>query len=293
MFKNLVINYNQNYIDELLKNSNKYTNKKIILVDKNKLLLYLIYSALNFKFWIDKNIYWSHNGYSGATRLFKLLDKMLINQSDYLNFFDKLSYDDFVQSISPDGLIELPYLKVRYEYIKEVIKFIKNDFNSNIENFISNQDYDAIKIVHYLSNNTIAFSDSIEFNGEKIYLAKKAIFFIKLLVQTKNYNGLLKNIDKLQVLADYRIPQLLRHFKIFKYSKELSKKVDNQEILTEEYEKEIRMATVIFSNSLINNNKVNLTILELDEYLWKKAKELEKENPKGLKPFHLAESTKY
>jgi len=294
LFKNLSINYNQNYIDKLLEDKNKYLmlNKEIILVDKNKLLLYLIYSSLNFKFWIDKNNYWSNEKYSGATKLFKILDTMLEKKNNYLDFFDTLTYDDFSKYVSSKNSLELPYLKIRYKYIKEIVELIKNDFNSNVENLISSQDYDAVKIVHYLSNNTIAFSDSVKFNGEKIYLVKKATFFIKLLMKTKNYNEHLKNFDKLQILADYRIPQLLRYFGILKYSKVLAKKVDNQEILTEEYEKEIRVATVIFSKSLINN-KVNLSILELDEYLWKKAKELEKENPRDLKPFHLTETTKY
>lgn len=295
MFQNLIINYNQNHINKLLEDNNKYfmLKKKRILQDKNKLLLYLIYSSLNFKFWIDKNSYWSNENYSGATRLFKILDTMVEKENNYLDFFDKLTYDNFSRYVSSENYSKLPYLKIRYNYIKEVIELIKNNFNSDIESFISSQDYDALKIIHYLSNHTIAFSDSVEFNGEKVYLVKKATFFIKLLVQTKNYNGYLKNIDKLQVLSDYRVPQLLRYFGILEYSKELAKKVDNQEILTEEYEKEIRVATVIFSKSLINNNKVNLTILELDEYLWKKAKELEKENPRDLKPFHLAETTKY
>ena len=295
MFQNLIINYNQKYINKLLENKNKYPmpNKKIILEDKNKLLLYLIYSSLNFKFWIDKNNYWSDKNHSGATRLFKILDTILEKENNYLDFFDKLTYDDFSRYISSKNSSKLPYLKIRYNYIKEIVELVKNNFNSNVENLISSQDYDALKIVHYLSDNTIAFSDSVEFNEKKLYLAKKATFFIKLLMQTKNYNGYLKNVDKLQVLADYRIPQLLRYFGILKYSKVLAKKVDNQEILTEKDEKEIRVATVIFSKSLINNNKINLTILELDEYLWKKAKELEKENPRDLKPFHLTESTKY
>jgi len=292
LFKYLTIDYNQYYIDKLLEGNTK-TTKNIFLVDKNKLLLYLIYSSLNFKFWIDKSIYWSDENHSGATRLFKILDAMVEKENNYLDFFDKLTYDDFSKYISSENSSKLSYLEIRYNYIKEIVKLIKNNFNSDIEFFISSQDYDALKIVHYLSNNTIAFSDSVEFNGEKLYLVKKATFFIKLLLQTKNYNRCLKNIDKLQVLSDYRIPQLLRYFRILKYSKKLAKKVDNQEILTERYEKEIRVATVMFSNSLINNNKVNLTILELDEYLWRKAKELEKENPRDLKPFHLAETTKY
>lgn len=295
MLQNLRINYSQNDINLLLEDKNKYLKpkKKLILEDNNKLLLYLIYSALNFKFWIGKNIYWCDEEHSGAAKLFKILNTMVEKENNYLSFFDKLTYIDFTKHFYSKKCFKLPSLEVRFFYIKEIVKLIKNNFNSDMKNFISSQDNDALKIVHYLSNNTIAFADSVEFNGEKLYLVKKATFFIKLLIQTKNYNKVLKNIDKLHVLSDYRIPQLLRYFGILKYSKELAKKVDNQELLTKKYETEIRVATVVFCNSLINNNKVNLTILELDDYLWKRAKDLEKVNLKGLKPFHLAETTKY
>jgi len=294
LFNHIVINNNQTYISKLLEEVKEYNQiKKTILVDNNQLLLYLIYSSLNFKFWIDKNNYWSFQNISGASGLFKAVDTMIKNEKNYFDFFNKLTYKEFNDFLSFNGSEKLPYMKIRFQYVKEIIELLRDSFNQNIENLISYNNYDAVKIVQYLSDNTKAFSDSIEFNEKKIYLVKKATFFIKLLIQTKNYNDNLTNIDKLQILSDYRVPQLLRHFKILEYSKELSYMVDNQQILTEEYEKEIRMATIIFSKSLIDNKKTILNILELDEYLWKKAKRLERSHSKSLKPFHLMESTKY
>jgi len=294
LFNYVTINNNQVYIDKLLEEVKKDNQiKQTVLLNNNQLLLYLIYSSLNFKFWIDKDNYWSFQNTFGASGLFKAMDKMIKNAKNYFSFFDKLTYKEFNDFLSFNSLQKLPYIQIRFLYIKEIIHLIKNNFNQKIENLISYNNYDAIEIVKYLSDNTKAFSDTIEFNGKKIYLVKKATFFIKLLVQTKNYNTTLINIDKLQILSDYRIPQLLRHFKILEYSKELSYMVDNQQILTEKYEKEIRIATIVFTKSLIDNKKTTLNILELDEYLWKKSKRLEKNNSKTLKPFHLKETTKY
>ena len=294
MFSHVTINMNQTNIDKLLKDTKQYCQEKqTILVNDNQLLLYLIYSALNFKFWIDKDNYWSFNKINGANGLLCALNQMVEDKNNYFDFFDKLSYEQFTKILSSKSNDTIPYINIRFEYIKEIITLLKVHFNSDVKNLISSNKYDALKIVYFLSDNTKVFLDRSEFEGKIVYFVKKATFFIKLLLSTENYSDRLTNINKLSVLADYRIPQLLRYFNILEYSKILSDKVDNQIILTQEYEVEIRMATVIFTKSLITQKMTNLTILELDEYLWKRAKEFEKKNLNGWKPFHLVESTKY
>jgi len=45
----------------------------------------------------------------------------------------------------------------------------------------------------------------------------------------KNFEKtLLKNVEKLTMFADYRIPQILRHYGIIEYNKELKNKIENK-----------------------------------------------------------------
>ena len=294
MFSHVTINMNQTNIEKLLEDTKVCSQeKKTILINDNQLLLYLIYSALNFKFWIDKDNYWSFNNIYGANGLFSALKQMIKDETNYFRFFDALKYEEFKKVLSSNSHYPLPYLKIRFEYIKEVIELLKSNFNGDVKKLISSNKYNAVEIAHFLSDNTEAFSDRDEFHGEIVYFIKKATFFIKLLQTTKNYNNKLTEIERLPVLSDYRIPQLLRYFNILEYSEILSSKVDNQIILTHEYEIEIRMATVMFTKALITQKITPLTILELDEYLWKRAKMLDNQKPKEWRPFHLVESTKY
>ena len=79
------------------------------------------------------------------------------------------------------------------------------------------------------------------------------------------------------MFADYRVPQILRHVNILKYSQELEQLVDNKKVLpySSEPEVEIRAATVVAVERIMeqirNDEELSTKIkcsYEVDWLLW-------------------------
>ena len=68
------------------------------------------------------------------------------------------------------------------------------------------------------------------------------------------------DMDKITTFADYRVPQLLRHLDVLKYSPELSRQVDNKVELVPFCADElyIRAATVVAVDELVDRVKMKL-----------------------------------
>jgi hypothetical protein len=106
------------------------------------------------------------------------------------------------------------------------------------------------------------------------------------------------DMDHLTTFADYRVPQVLRHWGAIQYSKELSEKVDTLQELNAEEEISIRAATVVCVDELVKliknsstNKSVCMTAVVLDWHLWQVG---ERMNQMGhLKPHHRVRTIFY
>jgi len=104
----------------------------------------------------------------------------------------------------------------------------------------------------------------------------------------------MNEMDKLTMFADYRVPQLLRHSRVLRYSDELQQLVDSQQEIKANSNNElyIRAATVVAVQQLVvkvkdlspqqSNN--NMTDVAMDRHLWQVGEELHKESQ--MKPHH-------
>ena len=134
-----------------------------------------------------------------------------------------------------------------------------------------------------------SYRDCAEYRGATVWLLKRAQILAADLYGALAGGGLgdLARIDSLTTFADYKIPQILRHFGVLRYSQDLTRKVDRRLPLPagSPQEVEIRAAT-IWSVELLRAELLDLSIersaVELDWLLWEESQAINNHAP----PYH-------
>ncbi|MFA6982252.1 MAG: queuosine salvage family protein, partial [Patescibacteria group bacterium] len=172
----------------------------------------------------------------------------------------------------------------------------KNKYSSDADKLIDASGNDAVKLVSLIAEDFPAFDDTRSYMGTKVGFYKRATLHAKMLNDLLKKSGMkeLKNMSKLTAIADYKIPQILRSLGIFEYSKDLSKLIDNYEILDAncEYEVEIRAATIWAVKHMteeINKRFPKFTAVDTDNMLWVMSQEAKP----NFKPYHRTYTIDY
>jgi len=180
--------------------------------------------------------------------------------------------------------------------LQENYKILKNKHNGKFSTIVETCDYDALRILSELVDNFPSFKDEAEYRGRKIAFYKRAQILIGDLCCAFNGKkwGNLKNSDKITVFADYKVPQILRGYKILEYAESLVNKIDSKELMYfgRGEEVEIRANTIWageFIKEELRKNGINMRSFEIDWVLWNQAQEMGVD----LKPHHLTETIFY
>ena len=174
----------------------------------------------------------------------------------------------------------------------------------------------AVKLVDIITSTFRGFRDEVvDAKGRQICFYKRAqivvgdIWAAFAKGKTDTVGGRLTNFDdisELTTFADYRVPQLLRHVGVLRYSEELSTKVDGMEELMAGSSDElfIRAGTVVAVDRLVDEvkqtlkdnvasqgriDKVNAVLL--DWHLWQIGEKMDREGT--LKPHHRVRTIFY
>ncbi len=260
-----------------------------------------VLDSLNFCFWskepADKwRIKYQNSYLDGyfalSYSLKKAVEEGLIEFAP--DFIAKMSYRDFGNIFAGRGA--LPFLKERFRILKENYKILDRKYDGKFINLIDKCRGNAIELALEVVKNFPSFRDEAMFNGRKIRFYKRAqILAGDLYASFGNRKwGKLKNLDKLTIFADYKIPQILRGHGILEYSRDLAKKVDNKKIISAGSREEVEIRAnaiwaVEFLKQEFKKKGIKLRSFEIDWILWNKA---QKDDIK-LKPYHLTKTIYY
>ena len=101
------------------------------------------------------------------------------------------------------------------------------------------------------------------------------------------------NMDiELTAYADYRVPQVLRHYGVLEYAPVLAKQVDGQHILPANGEEEMAIRAAMLVATAYLAEKLNLTGPDVDSWLFMKTRQ-DAAFKANAKPFHLTVTTAY
>jgi len=273
---------------------------------KERVALYILaLDAINFCFWPHPTLESNTLEYDHlAIALRKLAEKDDHGNNNAMSlesyFFQpnnlaSLTVKDMEAALDPLLGHFLPNIEERCRLWNELGEgLLQSSDEGTAMKFINNNESSASNLVKALVDTFPGFRDETIWQGRFVAFYKRA----QIAVGDLNAALVLNNIpglDQLTTFADYRVPQILRHWGALSYSQPLAQKVDAREELQLEEEVSIRAATVVCVDELVRivarDSEETVTAVSMDWYLWQVGESL---NQKGdLKPHHRVNTIFY
>lgn len=260
----------------------------------------LALDAINFCFWAEKDqARWSIE-YQGETLNGYLAEAAALKRAVEENI--PLWDAAYLSTISQEELAHIfrgeqsiPLLEQRLNNLREVGRVLLEKYNGQFINAIEQTGRNAVKLVLLLAHDFPSFNDVALYRNHLVRFFKRAQICVADLhgsFQGKSW-GTFSNFDELTAFADYKLPQVLRHFGILEYHPSLAERIDNQQLLEagSEEEVEIRAAT-IWACELLRREMLRhdcpVTAAEIDLRLW-----LLGQNSSDMRPYHRTRTIYY
>jgi hypothetical protein len=252
----------------------------------------LIFNAMNFCYWAVQNApKWSidQKGQTldGSIALVRLLESEML---EYGNLKHLKDFDHFQKLLQ--GNVKIPLLEQRYANVLDVFRGLETKYASNPMLFLKNTNFCAVRLRNHLIEDFPSFQDKSSYKGSELFFWKRAQLTAKMwhdYLVSIGHKGL-ENLHKLTAFADYKVPQLLRHLGILKYSDELAALIDNYTLIEadSELENELRIAAIVAIEQIAKQTK-GLTACEIDGLLWTRAGA----NTDKMLPYHRTYTSAY
>ena len=188
-------------------------------------------------------------------------------------FLSALSLEELKDILGGRGTLQL--LGQRVQNLNELGRFLLEEYAGEAYRLVETAQNSAVRLVRLLAEGLSSFRDTAHYQGCKVFFYKRAQLFAADLYGAFRGEdwGRFKDIEKLTAFADYKLPQVLRHLGILRYTSNLAKKVD-QEIYLEPgspAEVEIRANTIWAVERIrqeMSRTGKNLRAFEIDWTLW-------------------------
>ncbi len=194
------------------------------------------------------------------------------------------------------GNVEIPMLSQRVRCLQETGQVLLDEFDGNFMNVLEEANKSAVHFVNLLFYFFPTFNDQSKLDGKAVHFHKRAQLNAKMVFGSLSGKGFadFNDLDKLTILADYIVPQVLRGMGILTYAESLAKRVDSkQEIPSGSKEEiEIRSASIWageYMKEALRPKIPGIKSVDLDSFLWLKGRD---RNLK-LQPFHRTRTIAY
>lgn len=251
----------------------------------------LVVDTLNYCFWhVENEIGWRVEGNSGYFALCAAINRAIKINPQFLDpkYYSTITTDELSKILKGETGVEIPLLADRVKCLHEVGNVLLEKYSGSFEKMVQEANGSAEKLLHLIVNNFKCFRDEAEYKGQKVSFYKRAQILVGDIWACFENKGIgfFKDIDKITMFADYRVPQALVYLDCLEYSDSLLKKLSENILLQngEQEEVEIRGCSIhsvellkdIISQKLTKHN-VNSVLI--DHFLWdyrrKHAKEIE------------------
>ncbi len=263
----------------------------------------LLLDALNFCFWAEKNQpRWNIdyqgeilNGYwAEAAALKRAVEEGIpLWDASYLSKISKKVVTHIFRGT--DALITIPLLEQRIANAREVGKVLSEHYNGQFSHAIKQANGSAVQLALLLARDFSSFNDTATYHKRTVRFLKRAQICIADLYGSFGAKqwGAFDDLDQLTIFADYKLPQVLRHFNVLEYYPTLAERIDNQQLLEPGSEEEIAIrACTIWASELLRRALLRhghtINAAEIDQRLW-----LIGQNSADMRPYHRTRTIYY
>lgn len=263
-----------------------------------RLRMIFAFNAISFSYWGTPNWTISYRGknYNGTWAMLIALRKAIQREPEAFRPEWLASLEECKLREILAGPTALPLLKERLTILTDLGRVFLDHSYSTIEELIEDSGFSALNLLDSIITLFPSFVDEGSYKGKTVAFYKRAQLLVADVsyVLSVNTGYGLRESSCLTACADYKIPQVLRHFGILAYSPDLSKRVDEQqEILSGcQEEVEIRAATIQaieLAVAKIQMRGIHTTAMELNDLFWLAGQPGALE----MKPYHRTRSCSY
>jgi hypothetical protein len=256
--------------------------------------------AINFCFWAEKDQpRWSIdyqgerlNGYLAEAAALKRAVEEGIPLWD-ATYLSNISEKDVTYILRGEHTI--PLFEQRLHNLREVGHVLLEKYDGQFIHAIEHADRNAVELTLLLARDFSSFNDVVLYRNRLVRFYKRAQICVADLYGSFGGKGwgAFTGMDQLTIFADYKLPQVLRHYGILEYHPSLAQRIDAQELLEagSEEEVELRAATVwaceLLQRELARHDHP-MTAAEIDMRLW-----LLGQNVTGMRPYHRTRTIFY
>lgn len=203
--------------------------------DKDAIDWMFLVDTLNFCFWQPPTskekwtVTYQGKAYTGYFALCAAVNRAIdegysITKAKY---YSQITMKDLKHILRGDNSEQVPLIEERLQCLHEVGSCLLEKYGGTFEECLKEAEGSAKKLLSIITENFKCFQDEADYNGKRVCIYKRAQILIGDIwacFQGKD-KGEFKDINEITMFADYRIPQVLVHFKVFQYSKELTEKL--------------------------------------------------------------------
>lgn len=255
-------------------------------------------TACNFYFWAqDEAKRWkieydgeTTSGWYGLAAAFKraLANGRPMYDAEYMA---NLTMNEASEIFMGENSIQIPLLERRVGNTVEAARFLNEKHNGSSYEFLKSCEFSAPRIAEAITRELASYRDGAWYKDTWVWILKRAQILPSDLAQlSANYPDFqITDLDELTIFADYRLPQVLRHYGALTYSDDLAARIDNRQIIPSgaPEEIEIRAATIIACERL-QALRPDMKLSDIDLGLWLLSQDDREEGDiAGMKPHHL------
>jgi len=274
---------------------------------ENRLLFLTVFHTIGFCYWAKQESKpWTIEIADGVLSIQKyngamaLLLSMATN-ADFLNleYLASLNLEQFkilLAGQASENIDSLALLKERHEFMVALAQKLSGEhYLHALLPLLATAS--AREIALKFANELPGYLDIAQYNGKEILFLKRAQLLVSDLNHTLVSSGAtaIYKIEELSAFADYKLPQLLRHYQVLTYEAALAQRIDEQIELGagSAEEVEIRAATIV-AVELIRQELEKLgfasSAATIDNKLWQLSQKLDKTK---VKPYHRCKTVFY
>lgn len=269
----------------------------------------LVLDALNFCFWAEKGQprwridyhgeildgYWAE-----AAALTRAVEEgFALWHAEYLSTMSRADLAHIFRSIPAAGGsagVTIPLFESRLAHVHEVGRVLLERYGGQFAHAVEQAEGSAVKLALRLAQDFTSFRDVASFRGHEIRFFKRAQICVADLYGAfggKRW-GAFTDLAKLTIFADYKLPQVLRHYGVLEYDPGLAERVDNQELLEPGGGEEVELrAATIWACELLRREMSQasgrvITAVEIDQLLWYLG-----QNTSEMRPYHRTRTIYY